>query len=97
MYKEFGQGDNFPGMSLIPEKMEWARLQGLNSKSFEFNSNGLNRKWPIGRSKNVEDLGGALISGKRIMGKVREPKFEEGKAKGFSMHVCCGKFQINGI
>ena len=47
--------------------------------------------------KNVENLERALIDGKRIIGKVRESKLEEGKAKGFNMHVCCGKFQVNGI
>ena len=45
-------------------------------------------------SKNVENLDRASINGKIIMGKVRESKLEEGKAKGFNMHVCCGKLQI---
>ena len=48
-------------------------------------------------SKNVENVDRASIIGKIIMGKVREPKLEEGKAKEFNMHVCCGKFQTNGI
>ena len=47
--------------------------------------------------KNVVNLERASIDGKRIIGKVRESKLEEGKAKGFNMHVCCGKFQVNGI
>ena len=38
-------------------------------------------------SKNVEQLGRASISGKRIIGKVRESKLEEEKAKGFNMQV----------
>ena len=48
-------------------------------------------------AQNVENLERASIDGKIIIGKVTEPKLEEGKAKGFNMHVCCGKFQINGI
>ena len=55
------------------------------------------RKWVFGRSKNVENLERASIDGKRIIGKVRVSKLKEGKSKGFNMHVCCGKFQINGI
>jgi hypothetical protein len=31
---------------------------------------GLNRKWVFGRSKNVENLGGAWEEDKRIKGKV---------------------------
>ena len=38
-----------------------------------------------------------LKFGREGVGKVRESKLEEGKATGFNMHVCCGKFQINGI
>ena len=55
---------------LIPGKMEWARLQELNSKSYEFNSNGLNKDKDLEVSKNVENLGGASINGERIMEKV---------------------------
>ena len=50
--------------------MVWARLQELNSKSFEFNSNGLNKDKDLEVSKNVENLGGATINGERIVGKV---------------------------
>ena len=47
-------------------------------------------------SIDVENLESASIDGEGIIGKVGESKVEEGKAKGFNMHVCCGKFQING-
>jgi len=50
--------------------MVWARLQELNSKSFGFNSNGLNKDKDFEVSKNVENLGGATINGERIVGKV---------------------------
>ena len=50
--------------------MEWARLQELNSKSFEFNLKGLNKDQDLEESKNVENLGGASINGERIMEKV---------------------------
>ena len=55
------------------------------------------REWVFGRSKNVENFGGSSIDEERIIDRVRESKHEEEKAKGFNMHVCCGKFQINGI
>ena len=45
--KEFGHGVNLLGltkMCTVHEKTGVARLQELNSKSFEFNSNGLNKK-----------------------------------------------------
>ena len=47
--------------------------------------------------KNVENFGGASIDEERLIDKVRESKHEEEKAKGFNMHVCCRKFQTNGI
>ena len=65
--------------------MEWARLQELNSKSFEFNSNGLNKDQDLEVSKNVRIFGGAPENDERKIGKVREPKLEEEKAKGFNM------------
>ena len=40
-----------------------------------------------GRSKNVENFGGASIDKERIIDKVRESKLEEEKAKGFNMQV----------
>ena len=40
-----------------------------------------------GRSKNVRIFGGAPEYDKRIIGKVRESKLEEEKAKGFNMQV----------
>ena len=45
------------------------------------------RKWVLGRPKNVENFGRAPKNGKRIIGKVRESKLEEEKAKGFNMQV----------
>ena len=50
--------------------MVWARLQELNSKSFEFNSNGLNKDKDLEVSKNVEKFGGARENDERIYGKV---------------------------
>ena len=44
--EEVGHGDNFPGlakMCLILEKIEMVTREKLNSNSFEFNSNGLNK------------------------------------------------------
>ena len=72
-------------------------MQEFNSKSFEFNSNGLNKDEVFEVSKNVEIFGGAPKGEERIIVKVRESKHEEEKATGFNMHVCCDKFQINGI
>ena len=40
-----------------------------------------------GRSKNVRIFGGAPENDERNIGKVREPKLEEEKAKGFNMQV----------
>ena len=37
--------------------------------------------------QNVENFGRAPKNGKRIIGKVRESKLEEEKAKGFNMQV----------
>ena len=52
-----------------------------------WNSNDLSRKWGLGRSKNVRIFDGAPEYDKRIIGKVREWKLEEEKAKGFNMQV----------
>ena len=41
----------------------------------------------MGRSKNVENFGGASLDEERIIDKVRESEHEEEKAKGFNMHV----------
>ena len=48
---------------------------------------GLNQDLIKGRSKNVRIFYGAPENGKRIIGKVRESKLEEEKAKGFNMQV----------
>ena len=47
----------------------------------------LNQDEVLGVSKNVENFGRASENGKRIIGKVRESKLEEEKAKGFNMQV----------
>ena len=48
---------------------------------------GLNQDLVKGRSKNVRIFGGAPENDERNIGKVREPKLEEEKAKGFNMQV----------
>ena len=48
---------------------------------------GLNQDEVLGVSKNVENFGRAPENGKRIIGKARESKLEEEKAKGFNMQV----------
>ena len=48
---------------------------------------GLNQDLIKGRPKNVRIFDGAPENGKRIIGKVGEPKLEEEKAKGFNMQV----------
>ena len=64
--------------------MEWARLQELNSKSFEFNLKGLNKDQDLEESKNVENLGGASINGKRNVGKVWGPNLKQKGSGDFS-------------
>ena len=81
--QEFGHGDNFPGlakMRLFQEKMVWARLQELNSKSFEFNSNCLNKKQDLEVSKNVENLGGGSIKRDKNCWQSLEVKLEAEEA-----------------
>ena len=56
--------------------MEWARLQELNSKSFEFNSNGLNKDQDLEVSKNVEIFGGAPENDERNYGQGWRPRIE---------------------
>ena len=48
----------------------------------------LNQDEVLGVSKNVENFGRAPENGKRNIGKARESKLEEEKAKGFNMQVC---------
>ena len=48
---------------------------------------GLNQDLVFEVSQNVEIFGGAPENDKRIIGKVRESKLEEEKAKGFNMQV----------
>ena len=49
-----------------PQKIEDAWLQEFNSKSFEFNSNGLNKDLVLEVSKNVRIFGGAPEYDERI-------------------------------
>ena len=73
---------------LGPRKLGMARSNDKNSNSFEFNSNGFELGRGFFRSiQNVENFGRASENGKRIIGKVRESKLEEEKAKGFNMQV----------
>ena len=55
---------------LVPRKIERGMIERLNSNSFDLNSNDLNRKWGLGRSKNVRIFGGAPEYDERIYGKV---------------------------
>ena len=48
---------------------------------------GLNQDLIKGRSKNVRIFDGAPENDERNIGKVRESKLEEEKAKGFNMQV----------
>ena len=61
---------------LVPRKIERPRLKDLNSNSFDLNSNDLNGSEGLGRSKNVEKLGGASIKEVRIVGKVWGPNLK---------------------
>ena len=72
---------------LVPGKIEAACLEDLNSNSFEFNSNGFELGLDKRKVQNVRIFDGAPENGKRIIGKVRESKLEEEKAKGFNMQV----------
>ena len=58
---------------------------------------GLHQDLIKGRSKNVRIFGGAPENDEINIGKVRDPKLEEEKAKGFNMQVGYGDFQNNGI
>ena len=70
---------------LVPRKIERPRLKDLNSNTFEFNSNGFELGLDKRKVQNVRIFDGAPENGKRIIGKVRESKLEEEKAKGFNM------------
>ena len=71
-------------------------MQELNSKSFEFNSKGLNKDYELEVSKNVKIFGGASINGEGIFGKVWGST-QSRKGMGLFLQVCCDKFQIKGI
>ena len=53
---------------LVPRKIERGMIERLNSNSFDLNSNDLNRKCGLGRSKNVRIFGGAPENDEIIYG-----------------------------
>ena len=67
-----------------PKKIEVSKIARLNSKSFEFNSIGLNQDQVKGRSKNVGIFGGAPENDERINGKVGDQELRQQKHWDFA-------------
>ena len=79
----------------------WSRkgvgiFERSNSNSFDLKSNGLNRKWGLGRSKNVRIFGGAPEYDERIYVKVGNQELRY-QRHWDNMQVCYGDFQIKEI
>ena len=79
----------------------WSRkgvgiFERSNSNSFDLKSNGLNRKWGLGRSKNDRIFGGAPENDEIIYGQSWRPRIKIIKALGYFASVLRW-FQNNGI
>ena len=79
---------------MVPRKIEKGHEWKINSNSFEFISNGVNKDYDLEVSKNVRIFGGASIKWIRIVGKVWKSKLEVKKAWGIFASVLVNSKQM---